>query len=164
MFKRNLVPVLYCGFFPLLIGFVLLALPEFSSLVIIKADPFARLIRALMTLWLIFGYVVTGISFIPNLEASPIALFNTWGKYYRFRDENQQPRFDRSLFPMFYFSPTLVSCVFTSLVLWIAISTFARPSPSLSLIIALVNFALLFVPHVVLYNQAVRVLYGDEPL
>ena len=164
MFKRNVIPVLYCGFFPLFIGFALIVLPEMSSLVIIKADPFTRLIRALMTLWLIFGYVVTGISFIPNLESSPITLFNTWGKYYRFRDENQQPRFDRSLFPVFYFFPTFVSCVFTSLVLWVAISTFAKPSPLLTLILTIVNFALLFLPHVVLYNQAVRVLYGDEPL
>lgn len=149
MFKRNLVPVLYCGFFLLLIGIALFALPEFSSLVIDRVTPLVRLTRALMALWLIFAYVLTGIPFIPNIESSPIPLFKTWRKYYRFRDENQQPRFDRSIFPMVYFLTTLVSCVFASLVLVIAVSTFAKLSISLIMFIAFVNFVLLFLPFVV---------------
>ncbi|MFT3895020.1 MAG: hypothetical protein QM730_25625 [Anaerolineales bacterium] len=161
MYKQNVVAILYCGLFPLLIGFTLLALPEFFSL---GTEPFSRLIRALMTLWLMFGYVSTGISFIPNLESSSIALFNTWRKYYNFRDENHQPRFEHNLFPVYYFVPALVSCAFTSLVLWIAISTFAEPLFSLTIIITVTNFLLLFVPRVVLYRQALEILYGDEPL
>ena len=135
----------------------------FSSLVVDRATPLASLARALIVFWLILHYVPIGISFIPNLESFQLVLFNTWGKYKRFRDENQQPRFDRSLFPVIYFFLILVSCAFASLVLLLAVSTFARPSPSLTMVIATVNFVLLFLPHAVLYNQVVRNVYGDEP-
>lgn len=162
MFRRNAIPLLYCVFFPVLIGIVLLVIPEFSSWVSDKPNLFVRFVRILIAIWLILAYVSIGISFIPNLESSPIALFNTWGKYYRFLDNNHEPRVDRSIFHVYYFLPALIVSAFASFVFLLAVSTFIEATTSSILIIMAVNFLLLFLPQTVLYSKVVRVVYGNE--
>ena len=163
MLKRIILPFLYCIFFPLFIIVVLFVIPEFSSLVSDHATPLARLFRLLITVWLMFAYISTGISMIPNLESSPIKIFNSWniGYYNRFRNQNNDPRTDRSLFPIYYFMPASITCAFASLLFLLAISTFTESSLRLTIIIAITNFLLLFLPQIVLYNRVASALYGD---
>jgi hypothetical protein len=163
MFKRNTIPLLYCAFFPVLIGIALFVVPEFSSLVHLESSLLGRVTRALITFWLMWAYANIGISFIPNLESSSIALFNTWGKYYNFLDNNHDPRVDRSIFPLYYFLPAIVVCAFASFLLLLAISTFMVVTFPFTILIASVNFLLLLVPRVALYNKVVNVVYVDEP-
>src|SRR5919108_2878260 len=120
MFKRTVIPFLYCAFFPVLIGIALFVVPEFSSLVHDESSLLGRVMRVLITIWLMWAYANIGISFIPNLESSSIALFNTWGKYYNFRDNNHDPRVDRSIFPLYYFLPAVVVCALASFLLLLA--------------------------------------------
>lgn len=164
MLKRNIIPFLYCICFPLFIIVILFVIPEFSSLARDNSTPLARLVRLLITVWLMFSYISTGISIIPNLESSPITIFNTWniGYYNRFRNQNNDPRTDRSLFPIYYFSLALIACAFDSLLFLLASSTFIELSLLARTIIATINFLLLFLPQIVVYNRTVNALYGDE--
>ena len=161
MFRQRIVPFLYCIIFPLLLGIILIVVPEFSSIPG-NSEPLVRVIRVWITICLVLAYVFTGISFIPHLESSPIALFSTWGRFYNLRDEYGEPRVDRSIFPIYFSFATLISCAFASLIVFWAISIFVRPSASLTIAIATVNFLLLLLPNIVLYKKMLKVLYGDE--
>lgn len=162
MFKRNIIPLMYCVLFPLLIGVVLLVLPELYSSVNPEAPIFVRVIRAFMTIWLMLVYIFTGIPFIPNLESSPITFLSTWRRHYNLRDEKNEPRVDRSFFPAYYFLSKLFICVFASLVFLGALSTFTELTLPAKAMIAAVNFFVLFLPHGALYNQVVSAVYGNE--
>ena len=142
---------------------MLLIFPELSLIVVQNTTPFARFVRTLMALWIIFGYVSTGISFIPNLGSSPIGILNMWGKYYNLLDERQQPIYDRSIFPFVYFFSTFFVSLFTSIVLLMAISSFAELPTLIAIGIALVNFMLFFLPHSILCKKALQVIYSNEP-
>jgi len=162
MFKRNIVTFLYCIIFPLLIGIILIAIPEFSSIPG-NSELLLRIVRVWVTICLMLAYVSTGLSFMPHLESSPIALsFSTQGRFYTLRDGYGQSRVDRNIFPLYFSSAVLISCTFASLVIFWAILIFVRLSASLSITIAIVNFLMLLLPNIFLYKQILKVLYVDE--
>lgn len=162
MFKQNVIPFLYCVFFPLLIGIILLVIPEVLSSNNNIPSLFGRLVRVSITLWLMFAFITPGIPFIPNIESSSIALFNTWGRYYQLRDNNNEPRIDRSIFPVPYFVSTLIINSFASLVFYFAISTFTKMPFSVNIVVATTNFLVLFFVHILLYHKIVSAVYSDD--
>jgi hypothetical protein len=162
MFKRNIIPFSYCVFFPLLIGIILLVIPEISPSNNGIPNPIERLVRVCVTLWLMFSFITPAIPFIPNIESSSIALFNTWGRYYQLRDNNNEPRIDRSIFPIPYFASTLIINSFASLVFYFAISTFTKMPFSINIVVTTTNFLVLFFVHILLYNKIVSAVYSDD--
>jgi len=162
MFKRNVIPVLYCAVFPLLIGFFLLVLPELYGLVNQEAPIIARVIRVLMTIWLIVVYVTTGNQFIPDPESSSIRYVKALKRENYLLNEKNEPRVARSFFPAYFVLSKLLLCAFVSIVLQGAISTFIEVPLPTKVGIATVNFVVLILPHLALYEYLLRAVYGNE--
>ena len=163
MIRRNAIPFLYCVFFPLLIIVVLIVIPEFSFLVRDQSTSFARVVRALIAIWLMLVYIATGISLIPNLEDSSISIFRSWNPQYfnRFRNKNNEPIVTRGIFPMYFFIPDFITCVFAGFIFLLAISTFLELSILGKISIVTINVLLLFPPEFARYNKIVSALYDD---
>jgi len=162
MFKRNVIPVLYCAIFPLLIGFFLLVLPELFSTVNQDTPIIARVIRVLLTIWLIWAYVTTGTQFTLESGSSPIKYVKTLKRVNYMLNEKNEPRVDRSFFPAYYFLSRLLICAFVSIVLLVAISTFIELPLQAKVGIAAVNFVLLILPQLALYKYLLIVVYSNE--
>ena len=162
MFKRNVIPVLYCAIFPLLIGFFLLVLPELFSTVNQDTPIIARVIRVLLTIWLIWAYVTTGTQFTLESGSSPIKYVKTLKRVNYMLNEKNEPRVDRSFFPAYYFLSRLLICAFVSIVLLVAISTFIELPLQAKVGIAAVNFVLLILPQLALYKYLLIAVYSNE--
>ncbi len=164
MFKKNIIPVLYCAVFPLLIGFFLLVLPELYSLVNQEAPIVARVIRVLITIWLIWAYVTTGTQFIPDPESSSIAYVKALKRVNYMLNEKNEPRVSRSFFPAYFVFSKIFLCVGVNIALLGAISTFIQLPLPAKAGIATVNFVFLILPHLALYKYLLRATYGNESL
>jgi len=162
MFKRNVIPVLYCAIFPLLIGFFLLVLPELFSTVNQDTPIIARVIRVLLTIWLIWAYVTTGTQFTLESGSSPIKYVKTLKRVNYMLNEKNEPRVDRSFFSAYYFLSRLLICAFVSIVLLVAISTFIELPLQAKVGIAAVNFVLLILPQLALYKYLLIAVYSNE--
>lgn len=162
MFKRNIIPVLYCAVFPLLIVFFLLVLPELFSLVNQEAPIIARVIRVLLSIWLIWAYVTTGTQFIADSESSSIKYVKTLKRVNYMLNEKNEPRVARSFFPAYFVLSKLLLCAFVSMVLLGAISTFIELPLPAKVGITAINFVLLILPHLALYKYLLRAVYGNE--
>ena len=162
MFKRNIIPVLYCAIFPLLIGFFLLVVPELFAVVNQEAPIIARVIRILMTIWLIWVYVTTGTQFIPDPESSSIRHVKALKRVNYMLNEKNEPRVARSFFPAYFVLSKLFLCAFVSIALLGAISTFIELPLPAKVGLSAVNFVLLILPHLALYKYLLRATYGNE--
>jgi hypothetical protein len=162
MHKRNIVPVLYCAVFPLLIGFFLLVLPELFALVNQEAPIIARVIRGLLAIWLIWAYVTIGTQFIADPESSSIKYVKALKRVNYMLDEKNESRVARSIFPAYFVLSKILLCVGISVALLGAISTFIELPPPAQVGIATVNFVLLILPHLALYRYLLRATYGNE--
>lgn len=162
MYKRNIIPVLYCAVFPLLISFFLLVLPELYALVDQEAPIIARVIRVLMTTWLILVYVTTGTPFIPDPEASSIRYVKALKRENYLLNEKNEPRVARSFFPVYFVFSKILLCAFVSIALLGAISTFIELPLPIKAGIAAVNFVVLIFPQLALYEYLWRAVYGNE--
>ena len=161
-FKANIIPVLYCAVFPLLIGFFLLVIPELFSLVNQEAPIITRVIRVLLTIWLIWAYVTTGTQFIPDPESSSITYVKTLKRVNYMLNEKNEPRVARPFFPAYFVLSKLLFCAFVSLALLGAISTFIELPLPAKVGIAAVNFVLIILPHLAFYKHLLRAVYGNE--
>jgi hypothetical protein len=164
MVKKNLIPVLYCVVFPFVIGYVLLILPWFYSLVDQETTVFSRVVRVLITIWLMLVYASCGIPFISSQESSSVRFLTNWRKDFYLLNEKNEPRMARSLFPAYFFLSRVFICVLVGIIFLAAISTFTELTMSEKMSIAAINFILLFIPNVALYNQVLTAVYGSEQL
>jgi hypothetical protein len=109
-------------------------------------------------------YVFSGIPFISSRETSSVTFLTNWRKDFYLLNEKNEPRVARSLFPAYFCLSRVFICALVSIIFVGAISTFTELTMSAKMSVAAINFVLLFIPNVALYNQILTAVYGNDSL
>lgn len=149
--------LMYRAIIPLLIIFSCFVVPELKFPTVAEKSP-TQFVKPLLTALVALAYI--SVSFLDEAPSETgFFRFGLWRRFGAFRGNQFIPYFDKSSITYFYFfNAFMVSLITRVLVFWQKLLSQTVAS-AWNIILAMVNFLLLFVPYVVQYHSFRKHLY-----